>query len=55
MNSCEYSGIFKNAYFKVEILENVIYSCFLMSEVMHALLGKVRWYTKLFYSKKNMV
>ena len=40
--SSEYSEIFNNAYFQVEALENEIYSCFLMSEVIHSLLGKVK-------------
>ena len=38
----EYSKIFKNIYFEVETLENKIYPCFLISEVIHSLLGKVK-------------
>ena len=46
---CEYSKLFKNTYFEVETLEKEIYSCFLMNEVMHSLLEKVKK-PKLFYS-----
>ena len=35
-------GICKNIYFQVETLENGIYLCFLISEVIHSLLGKVK-------------
>ena len=33
--SSEYSEIFNTTYFQVEALENEIYSCFLMSEVIY--------------------
>ena len=46
---CEYWKNFKNTYFEVEALEKEIYSCFLMNEVMHSLLEKVKK-PKLFYS-----
>ena len=52
--SCEYSEVFKNAYFEVETLENEIYSCFFMSEVIHSLLSKVK-YTETLFRKRNMV
>ena len=42
MFSYEYLEIFKNAYFEAETVENEIYSCFLMSEVIHSLLWKVK-------------
>ena len=38
--SSEYSEIFNNTYFQVDALANEIYSCFLMSEVIHSLLEK---------------
>ena len=44
----EYSKIFKDTDFEVETLENEIYSWFLVSEVIHSLLGKVKkvyWYS----------
>ena len=38
----EHSEIFKNAYFKLQTLQNEIYSCFFMSKVIHSVLGKVK-------------
>ena len=35
--SCENLKIFKGTYFEVDTLQNEIYSCFLMSEVIHTL------------------
>ena len=40
--SCEYSEIFKSNCFVVETLENGTYLRFLISEIMHSLLGKVK-------------
>ena len=54
MFSCEYSEISENFYFEVQILEDEIYSCFFMSEVIHSLLSKVK-YTDTVFSKSNMV
>ena len=42
MFSCEYLEIFKSTYLEVQTLVNEIYSCFLMSEVIPSLLGKVK-------------
>ena len=51
--SREYSEIFKNNYFEVDTLENGNYSCFLMSQVIHSLLGKVKKvYQKTFTVKE---
>ena len=40
--SRKYSEIFQNTYVQVEILENKIYSCFLMNKVIHSLLEEVK-------------
>ena len=40
--SCICSEIFKNIYIEVGTLENEIYSCFLISEVIHFLQEKVK-------------
>ena len=40
--SCEYLEIVKNTHFEVESLENEIHSCFLMSEAIDSLLGRVK-------------
>ena len=51
--TCEYSKKFQNNQFEVETLENEIYSCFFMSDVIHSLLSEVK-YTETLFSKRNM-
>ena len=40
--SCEYLEVVQNTHFEVESLENEIHSCFLMSEAIDSLLGRVK-------------
>ena len=53
--SSEYSEIFNNTYFQVEALEHEIYSCFLMSEVIHPTGKSKEGILNLFYNKRYSV
>ena len=53
MFSLGYLEIFKKAYFEVAILENAIYSFFLMSEVIALLTGESKEDILIFFTVKG--